>query len=101
MGIIQSETNRGKKSVIFDDHIQIVKCFKEWRQIVQMYPKQCNARIRTGADSKTTVKTLNEHNHGVDMSKGDNMFIEGCYYLIERNVYATFRRVSPLVYDFE
>jgi len=35
------------------------------------------------------------------VSKGDNMFIEGCYYLIERNVYATLRRVSPLVYDFE
>jgi hypothetical protein len=66
-----------------------------------MYPKQCNARIRTDADSNTIVKTLNEYKHGVDMSKGDNMFIEGCYYLIERNVYATLRRVSPLVYDFE
>jgi hypothetical protein len=66
-----------------------------------MYPKQCNARIRTGADSKTTVKTLNEHNHGVDMSKGDNMFIEGCYYLIERNVYATLLTTSRVPVDDE
>lgn len=64
-------------------------------------PKKVAVRIITDADTKTIAKTLNEHKHGVDMSKGDNMFIEGCYYLIERNVYATLRRVSPLVYDFE
>ena len=28
--------------------------------------KMCNARITTDGDSKTIVKTLNEHNHGVD-----------------------------------
>ena len=50
-------------------HIQIVKCFKEWRQVVQMYQKSCKARITTDANSKTIVQILNEHYHDVDTQK--------------------------------
>ena len=37
-----------------------------------MYQKSCKARITTDADSKTIVKTLNEHNHDVDPQKTES-----------------------------
>ena len=50
MDIIQSETNRGKKSVIFDDHTyRLSNGDKSYR----CTKKSCKARITTDADSKT------------------------------------------------
>jgi len=55
MDIIQSETNRDKKSVIFDDHTyRLSNVLKNGDKVVQMYQKKL--RITIDADSKI-VKT--------------------------------------------
>lgn len=70
MDIVKSETNRGKNSVIFDDHIyRLSNVLKNGDKSFRCTKKTCKARITTDADSKTIIKTLNEHNHGVNQQK--------------------------------
>ena len=73
MDIFQSETNRGKKSLLFDDTYRLSNILKNGDKSYRCTKnKSCKVRITTDADSKTTVKTLNEHNHGVDPQKTES-----------------------------
>ena len=73
MDIIQSETNGGKKSVIFDDHTyRLSNVLRNGDKSYRCTKKSCKARITTDADRKTIVKNLHEHNHGVDPQKTES-----------------------------
>ena len=54
MDIIQSDTNGGKKSVIFDDHTyRLSNVLRNGDKSYRCTKKSCKARITTDADSKT------------------------------------------------
>ena len=73
MDIIQSETNRGKKSLLFDDTYRLSDILKNGDKSYRCTKnKSCKVRITTDADSKTIVKNLHEHNHGVDPQKTES-----------------------------
>lgn len=70
MDVIQSETNRGKESIIFDEHrYRLSNVLKNGDKSYRCTKKSCKARITTDSESKTIVKALHEHNHNVDQRK--------------------------------
>ncbi len=66
MDVSVTETNKGKKSLIYDGYTyRIDRILKEndisWR--CTNNKTNCKARVRTDAESKVIIKSTGEHNH--------------------------------------
>jgi len=72
MDILHTETNRGKKSIIYDGHTyQQVNILKNGNISYRSTNKSCKATVSIDGNGRTIVKTSKEHNHTADDRKNE------------------------------
>ena len=72
MDILHTETNRGKKSIIYDEHTyRQVNILKNGNISYRCTNKSCKTTVSTDGNGRTIFKTSKEHNHTADDRKNE------------------------------
>lgn len=70
MELVVSETNKGKKSLLFDGYtFRFISVLKNSEISWRCTKNNCSCRLRTDAECKVIVKCTSEHNHPSDDRK--------------------------------